>query len=217
MPHGPHISSLSSKRQIQWLLHWCKQFFPGNLSDQIPKQNHCVTLQGWHITNKKITYYIGEKLREFLRWQILQRMRKYVSVEISHPPTYEIFLIREDVKIWFKTHFLEEQAITNSGIVNHCSLEYYSLEKKIATWTPNSCKRAYSLVGWQSRKHSFNLVYRPRTKNIKIEHHFIRKEKIIEVTYIKTKDQQLNVLTKLFKGQLWRKQKEHGSKQVFGN
>jgi hypothetical protein len=39
----------------------------------------------------------------------------------------------------------------------------------------------------------------------------------MEVTYIKTKDQQLNMLTKFFKGQLWRKQKEHGSKQVFGN
>jgi len=49
-----------------------------------------------------------------------------------------------------------------------------------------------------------NFVYHPRTKNIKIEHHFIRKElkKIIEVAYIKTKDQQLNVLTKLFKWQL---------------
>ncbi len=148
-------------------------------------------------------------------------MRKYVSVEISHPPTYEIFLIREDVKIWFKTHFLEEQAITNSGIVNHCSLEYYSLEKKIAIWTPNSCKRAYSLVGWQAQKHSFNkepcLSSKDQEHQNRAPFHKKRVEKIIEVTYIKTRDQQLNVLTKLFKGQLWRKQKEHGSKQAFGN
>jgi len=97
--------------QLQWFLHWCKQFFLCNLSDQ---KCNCNTFQGSHITTKKIIDY-KRKIERIFDMKNLRRMRKYVRVEISHPPTHEIFLIREDVNIWticknwFKTHFFEEQ------------------------------------------------------------------------------------------------------------
>jgi hypothetical protein len=54
--------------------------------------------QGSHITTKKIAYYKG-KIERIFDMTNLQRMRKYVRVEISHPPTFEIFFIRDDINI----------------------------------------------------------------------------------------------------------------------